>query len=687
MADHPELHNLAHDFPEEKLKKIGERVVEDFERDEETRKGHMEEHAHWLRLYYQTDRPKNQPWEGSSDESIPLLAEGCNQFHARAYPAFFPNRDIIKAVQAGKVDKETADRAARVGKHMSWQLLTHDRTYKRKKDTLLLATPLHGSFFTKTYRDPMRRIPNVVDNVRINDLVLPYGAGPRAMEDIERKTQIIPMSVNRTRAAAAKGYFVSAAETYSQEDEADEVSEAHDEAQGIDKPDPGEEEGPAILLEQHRLIDLDDDGIDEPYIVTVDRENHKVLRLAVRWDVDPEGQPTDEKRPVEYFTHYPFLPNPDGVYGLGLGHLVGRINTAVNKLLRQSIDAGTLQNTKSGVVSEALGLQKGEIEMVMGKFIPVPAIDRLGDHFHEFQFSEPSATLQAIMQLLLQRGDRLQFVTEALTGQLDKIVQPTALLALIEQGLAPFTAVYERLWNAWDDELQKIYRLNRKYLDEEEYFTIAGANGPQQFQIGRADYADDLKISPAADPKLAIEKQKLAKAEAQWQFLSQNPLIQQNQEAFRIASLQYAELLEIEAADVMFAPPPPPQPVREDDAERENMAALMPNPKVPDVFPDQNHLEHLKSHDAFLVGPYADRIQKEGKDAMEAHIQMHVALLYGLTEADIDIDGGQAGPGRLPDMAQGPVDTMVPGGPGNLPAQGPMGGGDMGGIAEMEGAS
>src|SRR4029079_5922139 len=111
------------------------------------------------------DKPINQPWDGSSEESMPMVTEACNQFHARAFQALFPNRSIIKCIPTGAVRDRDMQRAERVGKHMAWKLLVKDKTYKRRKDSLLLGVAVHGSVFTQTYFDPIKQI-NCTDNIR-----------------------------------------------------------------------------------------------------------------------------------------------------------------------------------------------------------------------------------------------------------------------------------------------------------------------------------------------------------------------------------------------------------------------------------------------------------------------------------------------------------------------------------------
>jgi len=89
---HPELQNLAHELDEEELAGIARDALEHIEMDRESSSGWRKMHAHWKNLYFQQDHPINAPWQGSSDESMPILAEACNQFQARAFKSFFPNQ-------------------------------------------------------------------------------------------------------------------------------------------------------------------------------------------------------------------------------------------------------------------------------------------------------------------------------------------------------------------------------------------------------------------------------------------------------------------------------------------------------------------------------------------------------------------------------------------------------------------
>jgi hypothetical protein len=128
--------------------------------------------------------------------------------------------------------------------------------------------------------------------------------------------------------------------------------------------------------------------------------------------------------------------------------------------------------------------------------------------------------------------------------------------------------------------------------------------------------------------------------------------------------------MNIDDIDEILPKPEQKEPDRGDDPKIENMGALMPIPQVPPVHIDQNHLEHIKSHDEFMAAPEWQRITPEGKQAMEAHTQSHIAMLYGLVEAKIDETTGDIG--GAGDVAPQPNDQVGAGAAPEAVPQGPL---------------
>ena len=658
MADkqkdlHPEVRNIASQYTS-KLDDIASQVWETWKSDRESRGEWETMHAQWQKLYYQKDKPLNPPWEGSSEESLPLLAEGCTQFSSRAYKAMFPSQQIIKCVPTGQATAEDKARAERVGRHMSHQLMVRDKTYKKNKDRLLLSLPLHGHFFTKTYYDPTRKM-TVVKNVRAMDLVVPYGAGPRDIEELSRKTEEIHKPMHECRRLVREGYFTEEPEPYRAGDKQPQ-QKAQDEVEGMAESamDP---EPPALLLEQHLYYDLTGDGTADPYTATICAQSKKCIRLSLGWETDDEGKETDDRRQVEYYTSYSYMENPDGFYGLGQGHLIGQPNISVNKMVRQVIDAATLANVgnHSGFMSEQLtGVSGGEIAMKLGKFVKIPAsVEDMKNGIFTPQYPGPSNVLPAIIELITGRADRLATIPEVLAGQTDKVMQPTTVMALIEQALQPFTAVYERVAESWTRELEKVYRLNFKHLDEEEYFSLHDVDGVlRNYRAGKSDYTPDLQVRPIADPRLATEQQKLAKAETVYKIMMSNPLVLNSPQHIYINTKRMLESIGADNTEELLPNPSSMLP-RVDDPYQENFFAMQDTPKMPMVFPDQDHMGHMKAHGEIMVHP---QISEFGRHLVEEHIKAHGRL----SDQAVRSPGMAEGPANASGLAS--LGQAVPGG-------------------------
>ena len=654
----PEFKNLAEDKDEKKLRDWGEQIIQELESDEGDREDWVERTAKWKRLYHQQDMPVAPQNEWTSTESLPLMAEACNQHANRAYKAFFPGRKPIKAIPVGNETPLDRERADRVSKHISWQLLVQNRKYKRDKRRLLLSTPIAGSMFTKTYRDPVKN-RNVVENVRAEDLVVPYGVGPRDIEAVDRKTHIKYPTIFRTRQLAEQDFFLSPAVKWEDGDVRDTTT-ANEDAEGVIRTDTHENDLQlAQVCEQHRWMDIGDGT--KPYTFWVDRQDRSIKRIQQRW-VDDPGEPDEQ------FTHWPFLENPDGFYGLGMGHLIGELNAAANMITRQSIDAGTLSTigNHSGFIDQAFAPEGAEVFMELGKLKKVQfGGDDIRKAIFSFNFPGPTPAMLQILELILNRSDRLATVTEAITGQTNTVMQPTTILALIEQALEQFTTIQEGQIEAWADELGRWYNLNYLYFDEAEYFAVTEdldptSVGEQQIEIRKEDYAPDMQIMPVADPKMATEQQRLAKAQAELEYARSSPLVMNNPESLYRFERGYLETLQVEGISEKLPPPETQEPQREDNPDIENFGALLPSPQVPPVHEQQDHLTHLKSHDAFLADEqYGQAMTPEGQQAMAEHRQTHLAMLYLVTETTAleDLEDGQRQPG---DLAAQQADPRVP---------------------------
>lgn len=690
---HPELVNLAAKMDETDLAQLARVVIEEYDADVNDRLDWEEKHKLWAEIYYQNDDTSDPEKGWGATQSIPLLTEACNQFAARCRKSFFPNKDFITTSLSslGSFPKEmpleqvveTAKAmlpqyrmaTERVRKHMNYQLTVQDVRYKRQKDALWLSMAVHGSVFTKAYWDVDAKQPRV-DTVRAVDLVVPYSAGPVAIDDVPRKTHKLFIPRLRTLMWAQNGFFTSECKPVANLSEHMSIqTQAADRADGIEPTNNADSPHSDLcfILEQHRFWEYENRIV--PVIVWVDYETKAVKRLAIRYETDDAGEPINDRRPIEYFTHYKFLENPDGFYGYGYGHMLGSINTAINQALRDTLDAAKLANdgNMSGFISQRLVPQDDagtEIQLSLGKFTTLPdTVENIGGGIKTMDFKGPNAALVDMMQFLDQRGQRLGSVTEATTGQVDKIRQSNALMTELEQALELPSNIHMRIVDSLTDELAKIYRLNRVNLDERVVFVI----DDEVAVVTRDDYTLDAIVVPVFDPKMATLAQKISRAQTELDAVMKNPLSQNDPEVINTAFERYFKAIESEDyEDLIPEMPEPPEMRRIDNQYEENSLFLMPPGQVPpfDVFPDQDHQQHLAIIDEFVNSPYVQELDPQAAEALKAHRQKHIAFLYATeTGVPVNAGSGQEGTEDIPpemgdegryETGVGKVDLTIP---------------------------
>lgn len=261
-----------------------------------------------------------------------------------------------------------------------------------------------------------------------------------------------------------------------------------------------------------------------------------------------------------------------------------------------------------------------------------------------------------LIQWLDQTAQRMAGTTEALTGSIEKNMQPTTVLAQIEQGLEMFSSVQMGLADDFGDELQKIYKLNQKHLPFVEYFSVNEADEA----VTRADYQEDMAILPIFDPKFATQQQKIARVQAEAQIVMQNPFLAQNPQVLMTLTRRGLEAMDAPDIDSLVPPPPPP-PENIPDQNLENMLFMMPPGKAPpfDVFQDQNHAEHLAKMEPFIK-ENGDKIPPENQQAVMAHKQMHESFLYGQQKGIIPPSQQQIPMGMANPMADSNIPSPLP---------------------------
>lgn len=478
----------------DKLREMGQKVLVETRIDLASRSEWEKRTKAGMDLALQNAKPKSFPWPGAANVRFPIMTSAAIQFAARAYPAIVPGPQVVRAKITG-ADPVGAKKARgnRICAHMSWQLLDQMDEWEGDVDRMLHALPIMGCAFKKTFFDSNFGRPRS-DYVSAFHLIVNHGAASLSVAPrITHEFALYPYQIQERIASGVFRAF------------------EYGRASGAQ----GDDDAPHKFYEQHRRWDLDGDEYPEPYIVTVHVETGEVCRVRANWNDDSIRMVPGKIigiDPVEYFTKIPFVPNPDGgFYDIGFGWLLSPLNESINTVINQLLDAGTLANTGGGFIGSGLRLKGGTTSFRPGEYKEVDVSGTTArENVVPLTFPGPSPVLFQLLGLLIDAAREVASVKDVLTGEVSaQTMQPGTALALIEQGLKVFTSIFKRIHRGLGAEYRKLYEINRRNFDEDEYETFQDAP-----DVSADDYKQDpMDIVPVSDPSQVSDMQKLARAE------------------------------------------------------------------------------------------------------------------------------------------------------------------------------
>ena len=507
--------NLAEEFDNTDLNRIAAVVKSGYETDVNSRKEWEERMESAMKLALQVMEEKTFPWPKCANVKFPLITIAALQFSSRAYPALISDNRVVKTrVIGADPDGSKLARAEAISQHMSYQILEEDEAWEEEMDRLLIAIPIMGCAFKKSYFDSYKG-HNVSECVHAWDLVVDYFA--RSIDTAARITHVIYRTPNEIKERMRGGSFLEF--DIKQADlQQTPVEQTRNEIRG--RTPSNDSNASHRLLEQHVWLDLDGDDYDEPYVVTYHDPTGKICRIIRRFeneDVVFRGTRVVRIKPHRYFTKYGFIPSPDGgFYDLGFGALLGPINETVNTNINQLIDAGTMATTGGGFLGRGIRIKGGKLSFAPNEWKKVEQTgDDLRKHIIPLPVREPSGVLFNLLGLLIQYGERISSVTDMMAGENPGQNQPaTTSMAVLDQGMKIFSGIFKRIYRSMKEEFRKLYILNQRFLEPQQYFEIMDTGETGEIALDDYRSGDPNDIKPAADPNMIADSQRLLQAEA-----------------------------------------------------------------------------------------------------------------------------------------------------------------------------
>jgi chaperonin GroES len=527
-----ESDNISESMDESELFKVGARVVEEYLIDKESQTEWLDRNDDYIDLAKQIRKEKTSPWEGAANIRLPLLADAAIKFQARAYAEIIQDNKVVKAKITGDDIKDEegdskAQRGERVSDYMSYQLTEEIEEWEPDTDKLLLMLAVVGHVYRKTYYDhSYGRIKSYLLTPRS----LIVNNSTSCLKTARRVTECFDLTASDIKSLQNAGIYR-------------EVDIQTDSKEGESEQDKFYK-----VLEQHRWLDLDNDGIEEPYIVTVHEASSRVLAIKSRYDersfkLNKKGDKVIRIEPKLYYQDYNFMPSFDGSYlGTGLGSLLYPLNEASNTIFNQLLDAGTLSNLQCGFVSKSIKIKGGITRFSPGEWKKTDnAAQDLRNGILPLPVREPSATLFNLLGLIMDLTKDVASIKDVLSGESPGANIPATTVAmLVEQGLKTYSAIYKRIHRSLKQEFKLLYELNYQYLDDQEYFKVLDNT--------RVAYREDFNyqdcdVVPISDPALNSDAQRLAQAQAllgalEFPGVNPRPIVQQYLEAVKAKNIE-----------------------------------------------------------------------------------------------------------------------------------------------------
>lgn len=443
---------------------------------------------------------KDTPFENASMVMLPFITEAQLDFNARSAPELAWAKKIVKPKVYGKSSEEKSERSKRAADYSNIQFDELIENWRSEQDKMLFNLSASGTAYKHTYFDPEKQ--EVASDLLMADNVIFNHDYYTTFE--KSKDRFIERSYTKNQVI---GFIRGEQEWDMQESDLEDDKEEFE------------------FIEAYTWIDLDDDGLKEPYFAVINKDSEKIVSLYPDYDNDTITQNDKSEivsvNRIDCFTQYRYLPDPEGgPMGLGWGILLGPMFEHINTTARQLSDAGTLHITSSnsGIINKRMGSGRGnsarlgEIELRMGKLVTIETNGngKLSDDILTFPFSGPSPVLFQLMDFLISSSRAM--TNAAVNIQAQPNESAMMYLAKLDQGLKVPNSINMRVHDCLKSEIKKISLLNYRHHDSEKYNNALDSDIEASMED---DFnPKDMDISLVSDPMQGSLLERIQRAQS-----------------------------------------------------------------------------------------------------------------------------------------------------------------------------
>lgn len=609
--------NLVDLLDEAYREELGSKIIQDVEDDDESR-------AEWLGIIEKgmdllglKIEEKNKPFRGAASAHHPLIMESAVKFQSKASTELLPSKGPVKTTVLGSPSVDREKQALRVKKFLNYQITERMPEYYPDTERLLLAVPILGNGFKKTYYSAALQRP-VSEFVQAEQFIVPNNSSD--LYRAERFTHILYRTKNQLESDFATGLYIKP-ESLGDPTEPlmHDIQRKTSEMVGIEI---GFSENDKVYTLYEHYVDLHipefedrHDGFEvaSPYIATVDAASGVLLGLRRNWKAND-----DEIRAKSVpFSHYGFVPG-FGFYNYGLLHLLGNLQISLTAALRSLLDSGQFANLQGGFKLKGVRISGDNEPIHPGEFKEIEAATQdINKALYPLPFKEPSQVLFQMLDFLDKKGQKFADSTEQVIADSTNYGPVGTTLALLDASTKFFSAVHKRLHQAQKHELKLISSINGETLPDDVLYNLDN----EEIAVTREDFDATVDVVPVSDPNIPSSSHRMTKAQTMLEIAMKTPEAHDMREVLKhvYTNMDYEDIDKIL---------PPKEEAVEQDPMTDIQSAINGTPIK--AFPGQDHEAHMAIKGAFIQDPTTGGSQLMGKArmAIQANLTEHLYLKF-----------------------------------------------------------
>lgn len=587
------------ELDDEQKKTLLEQAMGNYDSANAARTKWLQDKEEGLNLYWGIRKSKEFPFKNCANLHVPLIRTIADTLHSNLMGSI----DTEKPISIMPVGPEDVPKARRAEKVLNWQLTTQV-DYTDLVDKVTNSTLVYGIAPVKIRyvidKDAKGKVR--YDGIKVNvvppeRVLIPADASSCDVEDMEFIMQEIPMSKSDLKKRIASKTFdkisdedmdrIGVMQDSASRSEEDYLENVRSYYTGLEAPDQKSsvDKKYVTVLEWYGHYDHNGDGIDEPVMAYILKENRRVLRVV----------PWERRRPFVIVTFSEVLHKATGE---SLPDLIRDIQKEINVLHNQRVDAVTIANIPPFFFDPVGGFNPNEIVLTPGTGIPTNGRPQDAVYFPTLNTVRPEMYQEE--EQLYQYAERMLGAGANVQGVMNtKRVTATEVAAIDRRSGIRFLTIFNRIRKGLREIARVILELDEEYMPKEIQVRVTGLDGDKPIfeTISRADLGAQLDITVRGNSILdeQAEKQEMMQA---YQIGSVNPLIASDPVALYELTRDLFLKLNITRTDAYLKPPMDEIPKTPDEEHNLFMQEEYTEPNI-----RENYEDHLAKHAEVINNP------------------------------------------------------------------------------------